>query len=252
MSNFIKKYWKHLLLFTLAGIIGGFLVGLDLLAAYPDEIKEQIYAQGIDDFTLALVTGVQYAAYGLVLGVVGIILSKKIGLWQDSFALKLKPLFTTVILFTIGGILFIGLDVLLFGRLVPAVGESYLVKPTVATILGSIILGGVVEEVMLRLFMMSLIAFLMIKIIKNCDEKKKEMILVLANIASAILFAAGHLPTTAVLIGITPVVLLRCFLLNGGFGLTFGWLYRKHGLQYAIIAHAGLHLVSKIIWLLFV
>ena len=34
-------------------------------------------------------------------------------------------------------------------------------------------------------------------------------------------------------------------------GLLFGWLYRKHGLQYAMIAHGGCHLISKLIWILF-
>ena len=42
------------------------------------------------------------------------------------------------------------------------------------------------------------------------------------------------------------------FLLNGGIGLLLGWLYRKYGLRYAMIAHAGCHLVSKLIWILFI
>ena len=252
MKSFVKKYWKHLLLFALAGLVGGFLAGLDLIASYPENIQEEILSQGMNETMLAIVTGVQYAGYGILLGILGIILAKKIGLWNDSFALKLKPLAITVILFVICGILFIGIDYYVFGRLIPPVADSYLVKPTVATILGAIILGGVVEEVMLRLFMMSLLAFLLLKIFRNCDEKGREIILVVSNIVSAMLFAAGHLPTTAILFGITPVILIRCFLLNGAFGLVFGWLYRKHGIQYAMIAHGGIHLVSKLIWLLFI
>ena len=73
-----------------------------------------------------------------------------------------------------------------------------------------------------------------------------------ANIISALLFAAGHLPTTYILMGISPMILLRCFLLNGTFGLFFGWLYRKYGLRYAMVAHAGCHVVSKLIWILFI
>ena len=252
MKSFVKNYWKHLLLFVLAGLIGGFLAGLDLLASYPEEIQAQIFAQGMNETMLAIVTGVQYAGYGLVLGILGIMLAKKIELWNDSLALKQKPLAITVILFVICGILFIGIDYFVFGRLIPPVADSYLVKPTTATILGAIILGGVVEEVMLRLFMMSLLAFLLLKIFRNCDERGREIILVVSNVVSAMLFAAGHLPTTAILFGITPVILIRCFLLNGGFGLAFGWLYRKHGIQYAMIAHGGIHLVSKLIWLLFI
>ena len=141
MKNFVKNYWKHLLLFALAGLVGGFLAGLDLLASYPEEIQAQILAQGMNETMLAIVTGVQYAGYGLVLGILGIILAKKIGLWNDSLALKPKPLAITVFLFVICGILFIGIDYYVFGRLIPPVADSYLVKPTAATILGAIILG---------------------------------------------------------------------------------------------------------------
>ena len=252
MKKFLKSYWKHLLIFTLAGLIGGFLAGLDLLSSYPPHIQEEILAQGMTKNVMAIVTGVQYAAYGLVLGVLGIILAKKIRLWQDRLAVRPKPLGITVISFVILGILFIGVDYLLFARLIPPVADSFLIKPTAATIIGAMILGGIVEEVMLRLFMMSLIAFILLKIFRKCDEKGREIIFIVSNVVSAMLFAAAHLPTTEILYGITPIILIRCFLLNGGFGLVFGRLYRKYGIQYAMIAHAGIHLVSKLIWLLFI
>ena len=100
--------------------------------------------------------------------------------------------------------------------------------------------------------MMSLIAFVLHKIFGKKTEKPAAGILVAANVIAAILFAAGHLPATAQLMGITPMILFRCFLLNGGFGLLFGWLYRKYGLRYAMLAHGGCHVVSKLIWILFI
>ena len=36
----------------------------------------------------------------------------------------------------------------------------------------------------------------------------------------------------------------------GGFGLLFGWMYRKYGIQYAMLSHALLHIVSKTVWAL--
>jgi membrane protease YdiL (CAAX protease family) len=48
-----------------------------------------------------------------------------------------------------------------------------------------------------------------------------------ANIISALLFAAGHLPGTAAMTTLTPLLLFRCFLFNGGLGLGFGYLYRS-------------------------
>ena len=79
------------------------------------------------------------------------------------------------------------------------------------------------------------------------------MVFVIANIVVAIFFAAGHLPATISIFGtLTPLILLRCFLLNGGFGLVFGWIYRKYGIVYAMIGHALFHIVSKLIWIIFI
>ena len=130
--------------------------------------------------------------------------------------------------------------------------NSYDAKPTVVYIIGAILYGGVIEEVMLRLFWMTLIAFLLWKLLARKAEKTTLAILVASNIIAALLFAAGHLPATFIMVGNSPLIIFRCFLLNGAFGLLFGYLYRKHGLRYSMLAHAGCHIVSKLIWILFV
>ena len=150
----------------------------------------------------------------------------------------------------IGGILF-SLDKWTFGRWIPQVGASYEAPITLNNWLGSVLYGGVVEELMLRLFFMSLLAWLIWKIFFRREEKVPVKVLVIANVVAALLFAAGHLPATWVLFGeLTPMILIRCFLLNGSFGLLFGYLYRKFGIQYAMISHAIFHIVSKLIWTL--
>ena len=252
MKNFLKSYWKTLLFFTLAGIIGGFCCGLYLLDSYPPEIVQEITDQGLTPFLAGVVSAYQAAGYGLVLGALGIMLAKKIGLWKDETKIERKPLLAALIIAVIGGLGIILPDLLYFGNYIPAVRESYLAKPTGVFILGAIVYGGVIEEVMLRLFLMSLVAFLLHKILGKGKEKPAVWMLVIANIVAALLFAAGHLPTTAILFGLSPMILFRCFLLNGGFGLLFGWLYRKYGLRYSMIAHAGCHVISKLIWILFV
>ena len=252
MKNFLKSYWKTLVFFTLAGVIGGFCCGLYLLDSSPPEIVQEITDQGLTPFLAGVVSAYQAAGYGLVLGALGIILAKKIGLWKDETKFEKKPLLAAGIIAIIGGVSIILPDLLYFGNYIPAVRESYLAKPTGVFILGAVIYGGVIEEVMLRLFLMSLIAFLLHKLFGKGKEKTAVWMLVTANIVAALLFAAGHLPTTYVLMGITPMILVRCFLLNGTFGLLFGWLYRKYGLRYAMISHAGCHVVSKLIWILFI
>ena len=251
MKVFIHNYWKTLLFFALVGLVGGFFTGIFALDSYPAEIRQQALEQGMTATLLGLVSAVQAAGYGLVLGAAGIALGKKTGLWKDEKIIVKKPLMITLAISVIGGLALILPDILFFGKFSQAIMDSYAVKPTISYMLASVLYGGVIEEVMLRLFLMSLIALLLHKLFWRKRETTPVAALVLANILSAILFAAGHLPATAMLLGITPMILLRCFLLNGGFGLLFGWLYRKYGLRYSMLAHGSCHIVSKLIWILF-
>ena len=252
IKDILKRYYKTLIFFAIAGIVGGFFVGLYLLDSYPEEIQKQIYDQGINDVLLGVITAVQSAAYGVILGALGILLGEKLGLFKNETTFTKKPLIVTAVVGTVGGLAMILFDILWFGRVSEVIMESYAVKPTAAFIIGAVIYGGVIEEVMLRLFMMSLLAFILHKIFGKGAEKPSVAVLVASNVVSSLLFAAGHLPSTAILLGITPIILLRCFLLNGGIGILFGWLYHRYGLRYAMIAHAGSHVISKLVWILFI
>ena len=80
MKDFFTKYWKTLLFFGLVGLVGGFFTGIYMLDSYPVEMRQQILTQGLTPITLGLVTAMQSAGYGIVLGAAGIWLGKKIGL----------------------------------------------------------------------------------------------------------------------------------------------------------------------------
>ena len=250
MKAFIKSYWKTLLFFAAIGFVGGFGVGFYLLDSYPEDMVQELLAQGMTPVLLALVTAAQSAGYGIVLGAIGIRLAKKVGLWRHERSIEGKPLLYTVIISVIGGLALILPDVLFFGKHIPAVAESYAAKPTVPYLVATVTYGAVIEEIMMRLFFMSLLAFLLWKLFARKQETPSTGILIAANIIVALLFAAGHLPATAVMMGLTPMIVLRCFLLNGTFGLAFGALYRRYGLRYAMLAHGGCHIVSKLIWIL--
>ena len=252
MKTFFKTYWKTLLFFAVVGLIGGYMTGLFTLEIYPPDMQQELLAQGMDSQTLALVSAAQNAIYGVVLGALGILMGKKLGLWKDERHITKKPLLATLIIGVVGGVAMIYADLLVFGKYEQALIDSYANKPSIPFMLASITQGAVIEEVMLRLFWMTLVAFVLHLLFERHREEASTAVLVAANVISALLFAAGHLPVNELLFGLTPVIVLRCFLLNGVFGLAFGWLYRKFGLRYAMIAHGGCHVVSKLIWILFV
>ena len=260
MKKFITDYWKTLLFFAIIGLIGGFFTGIYVLDSYPADIKQQLLeelngsglGQVSADILMGIITAIQSAGYGIVLGAIGICLGKKIGTWKDERAITKKPLAISLVVSVVGGLAMILLDMLFFRHHSEAILNSYAVKPTIPYLLATMTYGAVIEEVMLRLFLMSLIAFVLHKLVGKKHDKPIVATLIIANVITALFFAAGHLPATAQLMGLTPMIIVRCFLLNGGLGLLFGWLYRKYGLRYSMIAHGGCHLVSKLIWILFI
>ena len=108
--------------------------------------------------------------------------------------------------------------------------------------------GGLDEELLLRLFAMSFIAWLGRFISKTPDGKPTLAVLWIANILAAVLFGLGHLPATAALVPITPLVVLRAVLLNGVIGIACGYLYVKHGLESAMLSHFSADLILHVLF----
>ena len=208
MLQFIKAYWKTILFFTIVGLVGGFFVGIYLLDSYPAEIKQQLIdelaAAGLSQFPVDILMGVtaalQSAGYGLLLGAIGIWLGKTVGLWKDERRITKKPLILSMIVSIIGGLSLILPDLLFFGRYSQVIMDSYAQKPTIPYLLATVTYGAVIEEVMLRLFTMSLAALILHKLFGKGHDKPTTGVLIAANVISALLFAAGHLPATIVTI----------------------------------------------------
>lgn len=97
--------------------------------------------------------------------------------------------------------------------------------------------GGIAEEILLRLFLVSLFVWLLAKITRRLDPLSHNWLVWTSIIAAAVLFGIGHLPATALMTALTPLVIARAIALNGVAGLIFGWLYWKRGIESAMIAH---------------
>jgi len=108
--------------------------------------------------------------------------------------------------------------------------------PFWAGVLASIY-GAINEEVLLRLFLFTLIYFLLNKIFKR---KSTQRLTVLwgVNVFVALLFGIGHLSAAFKMLGSPSAFeIFRILFLNGIAGLVFGWLYWSRGLWTAITAH---------------
>ncbi len=107
--------------------------------------------------------------------------------------------------------------------------------------------GGIAEEIQLRLFVMSLLAWLGKFVSKTSEGKPTTAVFWIANIIAAVLFGLGHLPTTSLLVSLTPLVVTRAIILNGLIGIVCGWLYWRRGLESAMVAHFSADLVLHVL-----
>lgn len=248
---------KKPLLFALCllpvAIVAGIFVGYYQLDTLSDAAIAEFVAQAGSTDVLIVVGAVQTAGYALFCSFFGLILADKLGLWKP-IRFEKKNLSVTLAISVVGGIVF-SLDHWVFGSMIDGIQAANAASLTVSGVIASVLYGGIIEEVLLRLFFMSLIAWIIWKVFyrKHSRENIPVGVFIAANIIAALVFATGHLPATIAIFGeLTPLILFRCFLLNGGFGLIFGWLYRKYGIVYSMVSHAVFHIISKLIWILFI
>lgn len=98
--------------------------------------------------------------------------------------------------------------------------------------------GGIVEECLCRLFLVSVIAWLVAKVwSRGRAHLPPPWVYWVAILAASLLFGIGHLPAAAQLWPLTTIVVVRTVFLNSFAGFLFGWLFWRWGLEYAVIAH---------------
>ncbi|MBN9287250.1 MAG: hypothetical protein BGO43_15250 [Gammaproteobacteria bacterium 39-13] len=95
--------------------------------------------------------------------------------------------------------------------------------------------GAINEEVLMRMFLVSLLIKVFYMLFKPISSK--NFFICLSIVLSAIAFGAGHLPAMAKISELTPLAISRTFILNGLGGIVFGWLYWRKSLANAMVAH---------------
>lgn len=206
-------------------------------------------------YVLVLSSLIQIAGiYTLVLGYLGYVLSERVNLAPVGFLEKKKALHAILAGFVCALVMLS--DLYLFAPHILQIQAAYTREAfSLPALLFAMLYGGVIEEIMLRLFFLSLLVFLMDKLLdaKRGDAPIRPLFYHIANVAAALLFALGHLPATEVAFGgLTTLLVVRSLVLNGLLGWLFGLLYLKLGLQYAMIAHALTHLFNQAILVLFI
>ena len=109
--------------------------------------------------------------------------------------------------------------------------------------------GGITEEILFRLFFLSLLVWLIKKLLKGKYVQYQVPVFWIANILVAVLFGLGHLPATAASgLPLNAFIISRAIVLNGIGGIVFGWMYWRNGLESAMTAHFSADIIVHVIF----
>lgn len=108
-------------------------------------------------------------------------------------------------------------------------------------LLGGVLYGGINEEVLMRLFVLSALVYLG-GFVAGRTPRGRAILFGIAIVLAAVGFGLAHLPITATMTEITPFIVLRAVVLNGIVGGLAGILYVRYGLEAAAVSHAAAHI----------
>jgi hypothetical protein len=132
-----------------------------------------------------------------------------------------------------------------FARAFPAAfaGVPQATAVPLAARVGALFYGGVVEELMLRLGVMTALVAAGRRLFLAASARRPALVLWPAIALAAVPFGLLHLPPMAGIAPLTAPLAARTVLLNAALGLLFGYAYWRYALEYAMLSHALVHVV---------
>ncbi len=114
-------------------------------------------------------------------------------------------------------------------------------------LLARVLYGGITEELLLRWGLMTALVWLAWRFLQHRQGTARAGYIWVAIGISALIFGVGHLPAAGAMIGsLDASQALFVVGANTLFGLLFGYLYWRYGLETAMIAHALAHVVASL------
>lgn len=136
----------------------------------------------------------------------------------------------------------VGLDLALRPLMPPAfLGAAQASAGGLGALVSGLLYGGIAEELLMRWGVMSLLAWAGWRLGQRGVGRPAPAVLWLAILGAALLFGLGHLPAAAALAPLSLAFVLRTVLLNSVAGIAAGWLFWRHSLEAAMLAHMMVH-----------
>lgn len=97
--------------------------------------------------------------------------------------------------------------------------------------------GGLFEELFYRLFLMSVVAWILVRVFRAREGGRQTAMLWTANLIVAVYFGYDHFGNEQMWEPLTTLVALRTVLIILPPGLAFGYLFWKRGIETAALSH---------------
>jgi hypothetical protein len=245
--------WKVFGVLMLGALIGSVAIIPYSLALSPKALE------GLSiPIPLALVISVlQTMILVAVVAGLGLWLSPRVGLgaprlrqWlagdRESALQRLKPAAVrAAVAGAVTSLVVILLDVFAFPGTLQAQSAGSAGNPSYWQGLLSSLYGGINEELLIRLGVMTIIVWLGAVLLRR--QTPPDGLYWFGIVISAVAFGLGHLPATGQSFNVTALVVLRAVVLNGLGGVVLGWFYWRHGLLSAMAGHFSADLVLHVL-----
>lgn len=239
---------KISLLFALIGSIASIFVAYYQISVFGEPTKQMIIEQLGSLKALIPLAALQGALITCLASLIGLKLAESTNLKLNA-AWDRNAFIKAAIIGLATAFIIVGSDRFIFAPYLPTTIDSYAFSPIY--FISGILYGGIVEEILLRLFAMSLFVFLIWKIFAKKQDRFNipGWVYIASIFLASALFAVGHLPFTAQLMELSAPIIVRCFVLNGIGGIGFGFLYWKKGLTYSMVSHATTHVFMQALFM---
>jgi membrane protease YdiL (CAAX protease family) len=246
--------WRIFTLLFVAGLVGVLAI-LPMMAEVIGTFSPD--PEAASEMPFPLIVALALIQNGVLLSVaiiLGMILSRRVGLtmpWITAWATgtpppSLKSIALPAVLWgAAAGVVIVGVEMLFFLRHLPESMRAFFEIPLWKRLLAGVVYGGITEELFMRLFLLSLVAWVLARWWKTADGSPTNGVFWAAIFLVALLFGLGHLPATAYMAPLTPMLVVRALALNAFPGVAFGYLFWRHGLEASMLGHMSAHLVMQ-------
>jgi hypothetical protein len=240
-----NNFWNEFIVLFLAAIVGSIAILPYGLRLAKEVTKKKPLK--IPQPTLLIISVLQNAVLFAVVTGIGLIVQHNIGLSNPFLeriitgqGMSQTIIHHLMIAFLLGigaGSILLVMDILFLPYLPKKLLDTALKTTTLENVMASFY-GGINEELLTRLFGISVVAWLLSRMWHTDSGLPTAGVYWIANIVLALLFALGHVPTLKAMVGtISPMLLARTLLLNMAVGIICGWVFWNYGIVAAMIVH---------------